>query len=376
MDSFISTVLTEVGEQMHEKKKKREIGYIQPNPLMNKREIAALDSLTEEYNKLITPNKLVKVGEKIGEMIPKEVKEFGGGIKGRISKAELFNQCMKVVADGFGVIEKNAAKVTISESKLIKKVALLDKKNNITSLEEFCLVRGYSISGLVQKYKTSDRLLAFVEGGVTGYFGFPGIPFNLVLSTFIYYRAVQQVAMFYGYDVKNNASELMISSEVFMNALSPGKQGSTNEMGNIIAKIMVMSEVSAVKQAAKKTWSEMAARGGIELLIVQMRALANKSAQKALEKAGQKGLEESVFKTLFEQIGKKMSKKALTKAVPFVGAAIGGFFDIAQMNKVLNYADIFYNKRFLLEKEARINSLISGESDETINEIIDIDTYM
>ena len=32
--------------------------------------------------------------------------------------------------------------------------------------------------------------------------------------------------------------------------------------------------------------------------------------------------------------------------------------DTAQMNKVLEYADIFYSKRFLLEKEERINELI------------------
>ena len=74
-----------------------------------------------------------------------------------------------------------------------------------------------------------------------------------------------------------------------------------------------------------------------------MRALANK--------AGQKGLEESLFKGVFEQIGKSLSKKALGKAVPVAGAVIGALFDTAQMNTVLVYADVFYNKRYLLEKE-------------------------
>lgn len=41
-----------------------------------------------------------------------------------------------------------------------------------------------------------------IEGGGTGAFGFWGLPFNLVLSTFLYFRAVQSIAMFYGYDVK------------------------------------------------------------------------------------------------------------------------------------------------------------------------------
>ena len=99
-----------------------------------------------------------------------------------------------------------------------------------------------------------------------------------------------------------------------------------------------------------------------------MRALANKSAQKALEKVGQKGLENSLFREIFEQIGKKLSKKALGKAIPVAGAVIGALFDTAQMNTVLEYADVFYNKRYILEKEARINALL-GVDDIVVNAI-------
>ena len=172
--------------------------------------------------------------------------------------------------------------------------------------------------------------------------------------------------MFYGYDVKNDSAELMIAGDVFMNALSPKSKGS-NEMTSIIGKIMVMTETTAIKQTAKKTWSEMAARGGVGVLLTQMRALANKTAQKALEKAGEKGLEESLFKGVFEQIGKNLTKKAIGKSVPVVGAVIGGLFDTAMMNTVIDYADIFYNKRYLLEKEVRINTLIEGDSEDYID---------
>ena len=65
-----------------------------------------------------------------------------------------------------------------------------------------------------------------------------------------------------------------------------------------------------------------------------------------------------MFKGVFEQIGKNLSKKVLGKAVPVAGAVIGALFDTAQMNTVLEYADVFYNKKYLLEKEARINTLI------------------
>ena len=98
-----------------------------------------------------------------------------------------------------------------------------------------------------------------------------------------------------------------------------------------------------------------------------MRALAHKSAKKALEKAGKEGLEKSVFKSVFEQIGKKATKEAVGKAIPIVGAVIGGLFDTAQMNTVINYANIFYHKRFLLEKDVRINMLIEGNTSDVID---------
>jgi len=191
--------------------------------------------------------------------------------------------------------------------------------------------------------------LAFIEGGVTGAFGFAGLPFNLVLSTFINYCYVQSIAMYYGYDVKNDSAELIIACDIFMNALSPKSKGS-NEITDIIGKIMLMTELIAIKQTAKKTWSDMAPRGGLSLLITQMRALANKAAQMALEKTVQKGLEESLFKGAFEQIGKKLTKKAVGKSLPVVSGILGALFDTAQMNLILEYADVFYNKRYLLEK--------------------------
>ncbi len=337
-----------------------------------------------------------KFGDKVIDVLPEQVKKLGTGVG---HAQELYIQSMKIVADGFKIVEEHAAKFTISEKSILKKLNEIVPHNNITSLNEVCLARGYDISKLVSSYKTKDIGLAFAEGGITGIFGFAGLPFNLVLSTFLYYRAVQSVAMYYGYDVKNDANELVISSEVFMSALSPGRsdtngvtdiigkvmliskatavkqaakkswelvissevfmsalspgRSDTNGVTDIIGKVMLISKATAVKQAAKKSWGEMASRGGIELLITQMRALANISAKKALEKAGKKGLEQSIFKDVFEQIGRKLALKTVQRAVPVISGLIGACFDTAQMNKVLEYADVFYNKRYILEKQYR-----------------------
>ena len=149
-----------------------------------------------------------------------------------------------------------------------------------------------------------------------------------------------------------------------MNSLDP-TAGSSSEMGNIITKVILISKTAALK--GLKTWEDMAAKGGISLALTQLRALAHKSAQKALEKAGQKGLENSIFREMFEQIGKKLTKKTIERSMPYIGLLIGAFFDTAQMNTVIEYADIFYHKRFLLEKENRIEELLNSEAMELID---------
>lgn len=343
--------------------------YVLPKPIVNKREEETLVTLTDKYEKLISPNIVAKAGKKVADKVPDTIKLAGKVVKDYVTQQEFFEECMKHVADGFAVLEKQAAKASISESTIVKKINEKTSSNDITSLEEVCLARGYDISKLVSTYKTQDIAVALAEGSMTGAFGFAGLPANLVLSTFIFYRAVQSIAMYYGYDVKNDESELVIASDVFMNALSPTSKGS-NEVSSVISKIMVMTEISTVKNTVKKGWIEMAQRGGVCLLLTQMRALAHKAAQKALEKAGEKSLEESVFRSIFEQMGRKLTQKAIGKSVPVVGALIGGLFDTAQMSKILDYADIFYNKRFILEKEVRINLLLEGG-----NEVIDLDTY-
>lgn len=93
-----------------------------------------------------------------------------------------------------------------------------------------------------------------------------------------------------------------------------------------------------------------------------MRALANIWAQKALENVGAKCLENSLFKDVFEQIGRRLTLKAIGTAVPVVSAVIGALIDTAQMKKVLEFAYIFYQKRFIMEKKTRILNLIEDNT--------------
>jgi len=93
-------------------------------------------------------------------------------------------------------------------------------------------------------------------------------------------------------------------------------------------------------------------KGGIQLLYVQIRALANNAAKKALDKAGKKGLEKTVYSEMLEQLGKQLSQSAGRKFVPVIGGFIGTLFDTAYMARVLKYAKIVYHKRYLQNKWA------------------------
>ncbi len=295
---------------------------------------------------------LQKAGDVIGSIIPAPIKDTVNNIGETITEQQFYEEAMQIVAQGFNALEEQAAKVTISKETVVKRANEYIDGRTISSIQELCFARSYEVAKIADSEKIPSLLSATVEGGATGFLGFVGIIPNIVTSTFCYYRAVQSIAVSYGYDVRDDPNELMIASEVFTSAMSP-RSSKAGEMAGIIGKLMLISEAEAVKQTIKKGWTEMAACGGIRLLLTQMRALAHKAAKKALEKAGKEGLENSVFRSILEQIGKRLGQKAVQRAVPFVSAVIGAFFDTGEMNKVITFADTFYRKRFILEKGMR-----------------------
>ena len=121
-----------------------------------------------------------------------------------------------------------------------------------------------------------------------------------------------------------------------------------------------MANLNCIKQVVNKGWQAMAERGGLALLAVQLRACANQAAKKALNKAGAKQLENELFQDVYTQVGKKLTQNTIKKSIPIVSAVIGACFDLSQIRKIIDFANIFYHKRFLVEKEMRIQMLLSN----------------
>ncbi len=62
-----------------------------------------------------------------------------------------------------------------------------------------------------------------------------------------------------------------------MSSLEPNLKKGAETLGGLIGKMMLAAELSALSRGLTKTFTEMAGRGGAQLIYVQIRALANKA---------------------------------------------------------------------------------------------------
>jgi hypothetical protein len=334
-----------------------------PEPILDAREIDLLRKIADEYNKFTSPGVISKsikaVGTKVAKIAPTKLLDMAKEVIDVASEWDYIKQVLEYTGKGFFELSKHSSRFTFSYEGVIKN--LNETGCHLKNYEQICAIRSYQIESVISKRNYGDLIAAFSEGAFTGAPGFLGLPFNIALSFFLYFRAAQSIAIYYGYDVKNDPRELEFASEAMMMSLAPNNEIAGQTMGGLIGKMMLATNLTALRQAlSKRTYTEMAKRGGAELLYVQIRALANKAAQNALKKAGKEGIEAGIFRKLLEQIGRRLPKEAGKKAIPFLGAIIGGFSDTYYMNRILTGSNLLYHKRFLFEKQHRVK-ILKGE---------------
>ncbi len=334
--------------------------FVYPNPVIDTKEKELLKSLATDYEKFTSQGFISKVTRTVSNEIVKRTPDFLKlPIKkatNQVSKSEFINQALIYAGKGFVELTKCASSLSISHNNVLQSIK--NHNYSLNNFEQICAVRSYHIEKELSSRNIGKLITALLEGAVTGAPGLLGVPFNIALSFFLFFRAVQSTAMFYGYDIKGEPRELEFASEVTIKCLSPNPDDSTKTMGGLIGKMMLATELTALKQSlSSMTYSEMAKKGGAELLYVQIRSLANKTAEKALNNAGQQGLEAGMFKKILVQVGKRLSKDAGKKAIPILGAIIGGLSDTYSMSQILKGSNLIYHKRFLFEKEHRLNIL-------------------
>ena len=120
--------------------------YIIPDKILDEKEEKSLVALTDTYNKMIAPSAVNKAMKKVEEKVPQVVKDAFSAAGGAITEAELFAKSMELLGKSFQILEEYAAKISISENEIIKQVNQISADNQITTLDEICLIRSYELS--------------------------------------------------------------------------------------------------------------------------------------------------------------------------------------------------------------------------------------
>lgn len=331
-------------------------------PIHDERESRLLEKLTEDYKAFVAPGRVTQaisaLTKQLGAVAPERLRRLATDAIGIAVESDLIKTALTHAGHGFHEIIKHASRFAQSHQGVVD--VLRSNGLNVESFEHICGHRSYEIERVCTGLNYRDVLAAITEGAATGAPGLPGVPFNIALSFFLYFRAAQSTALYYGYDVIGDPRELELASEVTLASLAPNNEKGAETLGGLIGKMMVAANVSALRHSlSRRTYEEMARRGGAELLYVQIRAMANQAASRALRGAGKDGLENSIFRKMLERVGSGLPKEAGKKAVPLLGAVIGGLSDGYYMSRVLRGSNLIYHKRFLFEKEERVRLLTS-----------------
>ncbi len=123
-----------------------------PSPIIDAKEEDVMKDLIKRSDKLTKPGVIAKLGKKATDIIPVKVKNVCE-LRDVVTENELYIQCLKVATDGFIILEKQAAKFTVNEDVIVKKINDISDGVEISSIHEICLARSYNISKLVNDYK-------------------------------------------------------------------------------------------------------------------------------------------------------------------------------------------------------------------------------
>ncbi len=137
-----------------------------------------------------------------------------------------------------------------------------------------------------------------------------------------------------------------------------------------VERVLLVGKGVAIKIGVKSSWKELAMRGGVAALMTEMRTVALRtaeeqalrSAEEQAARVGAREIEQLVVRDALQQAGKDAAQKLVQRSIPMVSGIIGGYFDTKKVARALEVADIFYQKRFILEKEKRVQDLLARAS--------------
>jgi len=332
------------------------------NDIWDEKEYLRMEYLKVKYLKLINPSYFSKKITPIFDQVKKTVPQSGWiKIGNTITQSDFMSRAMSIVGKQFKEIETKTAIISVSK----KDVLNVHNRyhSSIVKFEDICFARSYDVSKMINKKDYEHLIWTTIQSVLSGITGISGVVYSTVFGSFIYFRAAQSIALYYGYDVKDDPLELEFAGEVTLIALSKiFEDKKSNHVANHIHQMMLTDEHSLKVETNKSTFSSVgqASRSASSAKLVTKRAvnMSEYLLKKSLSKSHKKATEQEVFSELFERLIGLASKSSGKKVVPIAGTLIGMIFDISDMTRLLKYTNMVYEKRFIIEKEMRINNTL------------------
>ena len=198
---------------------------------------------------------------------------------------------------------------------------------------------------LKEPSKKWHKFLSSASGGVGGFFGMAGLPFELPVSTTIMLRSIAEIAHSHGHNLNERDIQLACL-EVF--SLGSSKTTSDDEAES----------------------AYFAARGALayemKLAVESIKGMSEKAIQEALAK-GQMPILVKLINSIASRFGITVSEKVVAQSVPFIGAAGGAaintlftdhFQDMAEGHFIIKKLEKKYGEEIVMENYN--NLLIKG----------------
>lgn len=187
----------------------------------------------------------------------------------------------------------------------------------IETLGDMNLLSIDQLNYIANQHIAKHRLYSFAQGGISGSGGLLLLGSDLPAMTVINIRTVQLIAMSYGFEV-NTPFEMMVALKVFNAGAMPKRlQGIAWE--ELIHEIQTAEDdyfYLGIEELTNPTWMEQPLKQLLKALSI----------------------------TIFRQ--------KLVRGIPFISIAIGAGANYQMTRSVSEFAQKFYQYRYLLEKKA------------------------
>ncbi|WP_096202684.1 EcsC family protein [Bacillus sp. FJAT-45350] len=177
---------------------------------------------------------------------------------------------------------------------------------------------------IASQQMAKQRLFSFGQGGLSGMGGVLLLGIDLPAMLAINMRAIQQIALTYGYDLKH-PSEMMIALKVFHASSLPKdlQHQAWNQLFDDVATEQEEWFYGGSEEVTDISWLQQPIR------------------------------------QMLKALGIVMLRKKLIQGVPLIGMAFGATMNYQFTRQVTEVAHHFYQKRFLLDKAS--NGIINYE---------------